>query len=508
MNKWLKRLGVFLAALLLVAVSTFMVGVAWPVATLEPPRTEGPLAFVDVAVVDVAAGAVRTGQTVIVRGTQIEAVGDAAELAVPDQARRIDGAGRFLMPALWDMHTHVLAVTPLLNLPQYLAFGVTNVRDLNGCPQRGDPFVACAEDKQRWTDEALAGSRVGPRIISSASYLANGPRTLQRRPGLPAHFATSTPDEARAFVESQAGAQEIKVYDRLPREAFLHLSAAARAAGKPLVGHRPHGVSAIEAAVHMKSMDHARFLLHESFDGSDALREAADTPEWREDRRLMVDRHDPARAQAIFETMRREGTWYVPTHLTRWADAGADAPEVREDPALRLAHPLMRRLLLEDLDATVAQDPTPAGRQAYRDFYRKGLALTGEAHRAGVRILVGTDYFAPGLDVHRELEQLVLAGLSPAEALRAATIGPAEYFGRLDAYGAVAEGLTADLLLLSANPLEDVRHAQRIEAVVFNGTLYDAEDITRVHAWIEGQAGSWTAAAKIIWSFVVSPVSY
>lgn len=508
MLKWLKRLGLSLAAVLLLAVAIFMVGVVWPVAPLEPPRAEGPLAFVDVSVVDVGAGAVRPGQTVIVQGARIAAVGDAAAIAIPDQARRIDGRERFLMPALWDMHTHVLAVTPLLNLPQYVAYGVTNVRDLNGCPQRGDPFVACPEDKQRWTEEALTGARVGPRIVASASFLANGPLTLQRRPDLPAYFATSTADEARAFVGSQAGAQELKVYDRLPREAFLHLAAAGRAAGKPLVGHRPHGVSAIEATAHMKSLEHARFLLHESFDGSDALREVAGTPEWREDRRRMVDRHDPAKAQAIFEAMKREGTWYVPTHLTRWADAGADAPEVREDPMLRSVHPLVQWQLMEDLDGTVAQDPSPAGRQAYRDFYSKGLALTGEAHRAGVRILVGTDYFAPGYDVHRELEQLVRAGLSPAEALRAATIGPAEYFGLLDTYGAVAEGRTADLVLLSADPLLDVRHARRIEAVVFNGTLYDAEALARIHAWVEGQARSWTAAAKIVWSFVVTPVSY
>lgn len=508
MLKWLKRLGLLVTALLLLSVTIFTAGVLWPVAPLEPARAEAPLAFIDVAVVDVAAGNVRTGQTVIVRGSRIAAVGPSAELGIPRDARRIEGHGRFLMPALWDMHTHVLAVTPLLNLPQYVAYGVTNVRDLHGCPQPGDPFIACPEDKQRWTAEALEWKRVGPRIVSSASFMANGPLTLARRPELPAFFATSTAEEARAFVESQAGAQEIKVYDRLPREAFLHLSAAASAAGKPLVGHRPHAVSAIEAATHFKSLEHARFLLHESFDGSDALRAAAGTPAWREARRRMVDQHDPAKAEAIFEAMRRAGTWYVPTHLTRWADAHADAPEAREDPVLRFAHPLMKLQLLEDLDGTVAQDPSPAGRQAYRDYYVKGLELTGKAHRAGVRILVGTDYFAPGYDVHRELEHLVRAGLSPAEALRAATVGPAEYFGRLDDHGGVIEGHVADLILLSANPLEDVRHTQRIESVVFNGALYDAEAIARLHDWVEGQANSWTAGAKIVWSFLVTPVTY
>src|SRR5690606_4059510 len=165
---------------------------------------------------------------------------------------------------------------------------------------------------------------------------------------------------------------------------------AASAAGKPLVGHRPHAVSAIEAATHFKSLEHARFLLHESFDGSDALRAAAATPAGREARRRMVDQHDPAKAEAIFEAMRGARTCDVPTHLARWAGAHADAPGARADPVLRFAHPLMKLQLLEDLDGTVAQDPSPAGRQAYRDYYVKGLELTGKAHRAGVRILVGT----------------------------------------------------------------------------------------------------------------------
>jgi imidazolonepropionase-like amidohydrolase len=150
----------------------------------------------------------------------------------------------------------------------------------------------------------------------------------------------------------------------------------------------------------------------------------------------MVDEHDPATAAEIFAAMVASGTWYVPTHLTRWVDAYADDARVRDDPLHRYLHPAHEVAVAEDVDGTLKQDPSPEARQAYRDFYSKGLELTGAAHRAGVKILVGTDYIAAGVDVHRELEQLVLAGLSPADALFAATVAPTEYYGVGDRYGA------------------------------------------------------------------------
>jgi imidazolonepropionase-like amidohydrolase len=163
---------------------------------------------------------------------------------------------------------------------------------------------------------------------------------------------------------------------------------------------------------------------------------------------------------------------------------------------------------LEDVHGTVAQDPSPEGRQAYRDFYRKGLELTGAAHRAGVRILAGTDYIVPGADLHRELAQLVAAGLSPAEALRTATRNPARYFGLESEYGSVDPGKVADLILLEADPLVDIRNTQRIRAVVFNGNVYDREALDGLRARVRKRARSWSVACKILWRFLQQPVNY
>ncbi|MGH8442297.1 MAG: amidohydrolase family protein [Nevskiaceae bacterium] len=506
---WLRRGLTFLAALLVALVALFVAGVLWPLDPVAPARTATPLAITNVSIVDVAHGALVPAQTVVIERERIVAVGPAAQVTVPATARAIDGTGRFLLPALWDMHAHVYAFSPLLDLPLYIAYGVTNVRDMQGCPRPGDPFIACPEDKRRWTAEAVAGERVGPRVVATTSFMANGPGIHDRISGLPEFFATRTPDEARAFVRHFADEVEaIKAYDRIPREAYFALVEEARRLGLDVVGHRPHAVSAVEAAAHQKSIEHARFVLHESFAGSSGLRAAAGTSEWREDRRRMLDEHDPQMAQAIFAAMKREGTWYVPTHLTRWVDAYAEEPAVREDPLLRYLHPLMKWQWLEDVDGTLAKDPSPAARATYREFYRKGLELTGAAHRAGVKVLVGTDYIVAGADVHRELELLVLAGLTPAAALRAATLSPAEYFGLEDRHGGVRAGQVADLVLLGADPLGDIRNTRHIEAVIFNGTFYDRAALDGISDHVQLRARSWAVACKILWRFIRNPVAY
>jgi len=370
---------------LFLALTLFALGVLWPLPSATPVRTDHPFAFVGATLVDVEQGIPIPGRTVLIDRGRIAAVGPDGTFDLPQRAVRIDARGMYLTPALWDMHTHVFAISPLLDMPLYVAYGVTNVRDMQGCPKADDPFIACAEDKRRWTREAQQGLRVGPRIVASTSFMANGPGMRERLSEVPHFFGTETPEEARAFVRHQAaqGVDAIKVYDRLPREAYFALVEEAKRLG------------------------------------------------------LTVD-----------------------------------------------------------------------GRRAYRDFYQKGLELTGAAHRAGVKILAGTDYIVPGADLHRELVQLVAAGLSPAEALKTATLSPALYFGLETEYGSIGPGKVADLLLLEADPLADIRNTQRIRAVVFNGNLYDRRALDGLHARVRARAGSWSVACKILWRFLQQPVSY
>lgn len=488
MKKWLVRIAIVLAIPILV----FAAGVLWPERAATPVVTKTPVVIRNVTVVDVERGVLRPAQMVAIERGRIVP-------HIPRGALEIDGTGKYLMPALWDMHAHLYRHSPMVDLPLYIAYGVTSVRDMQGCPKPGDPFIACAEEKRRWGREGEAGLRVAPRVVSTTSFMANGPAMLQRVKGVPHFFGTANAAEARAFVRHQAaarGVDAIKVYDRLPREAYFALVDEAKRLKLDVVGHRPLAVSAIEAAAAgQKSIEHARVFLHESYAGSAALRSAK---EWREERRRMLDEHDPRMADEIFAAFVKHGTWYVPTHLTRWVDAYAEHDAVRKDPLLRYLHPLLKWQWLEDVDGTIAKDPSPEGRRTHREFYEKGLELTGRAHRAGVNLLAGTDYIVAGADLHRELQQLVRAGLTPAEALKTATVNPAEYSGSRN----------DDLILLDANPLADIRNTETIAAVIYNGNVYDREAIAGLRRHVERQARSWTVACKLIWPFLKNPVSY
>lgn len=505
----LKQGVVYLFCVTVVIVALFTVGVLWPLDNVEAVKTNNPIAIINTSILDIAGGVILPNQTVIIERKKIQIVDAANNVAIPGNAVHIDGANRFLMPSLWDMHTHIFKVTPLLDMPLYIGYGVTNVRDMASCPKADDPFAACPEDFKRWTHQVNNDELVGPRIQGISSWHLNGSGIHDQIKGLPEFYGTANEQQARDFVRYYSGKVDaIKVYNYISREAYFALADEAKKVGIDVVGHRPLAISAIEAAQHQKSIEHARFILHESFAGSAALRKSVAKGLWSEDRRRMLDEHDPQMASAIFSAMKNSGTWYVPTHLTRRVDAYGDEALILEDPILRYLHPLMKWQWLEDVNSVINEAPSPEARQAYRDFYHKGLELTGAAHRAGVKVLVGTDYIVAGITVHNELEQLVMAGLSPVDALRAATALPAEYFGLQKEYGGVAAGMNADLILLNKNPLEDIRNTQSIDAVIFNGNFYDRNKLNEISDAVEARAKSWTVACKILWEFIKNPAGY
>ncbi len=504
----LAKAGIYCLGVLFIVFIGFFIGVLWPPEEAIAVNTNRPIIIENISIIDMDSGLAGTDQTVHIDKGVIINVGTAGQIDIPTDAHIINGRGKYAIPALWDMHTHIFKVTPLLDMPLYIAYGVTNVRDMTSCPSEDDPFAACPSDLRRWSQEAINNQRVGPRIQGIASWMANGPEIHTRIKGLPVYFGLESPEQAREFVRHYYGKVDaIKVYDNISRDAYFALVDEAKKSGMAVIGHRPHVISAVEAAQHQKSIEHARFILHESFADSDALRTL--TPgHWSEDRRAMLDKHDPKKAQEIFAAMRKHGTWYVPTHLTRRVDAYGEQPLILKDPILKYLHPLMKWQWLEDVNKVIAEDPSAQARQTYKEFYQKGLELTADAHRAGVKVLVGTDYIVAGITVHDELQQLVQAGLTPLQALRAATVLPAEYFGLQREYGQIKVGMKADLLVLNKNPLEDIRNSMSIDSVLFNSNHYDRDTLNRLEALVAKRAKSWSIACKILWGYIKNPVGY
>jgi imidazolonepropionase-like amidohydrolase len=417
-----------------------------------PAPAAESLAFTNVTVVDVETGRLLPGQTVVVTGRHIRAMGPAVRFGAG--TRVVDGRGKYLMPGLWDMHTHVYANGPG-TLRLYAAHGVTSIRDMGA-----DDFAAV----RAWRDSIAAGLRVGPRmkiaspVVESPRWIA-AVRAMQEREGVPtgwlAHrFGPSTAAEAMAFVDSVAalGADHVKVRNYPAPEVLRALMARARERGLPVVAHTHGGMAPAEAsAAGMASFEHGFFpALTESRAGRDS----------------------------VYRQLAFNGTHVVPT-LVAWTGRVLSGDSLlarvsdEGDPRLRFVAPSVRQRWRDE--ARTRKHETPLDWHAMQ---RADVRNLREMVEAGVTIMVGSDAGAPlvvpGFATHDELALLVeQGGLTPLQALQAATLRPARFMGAADSLGTVAPGKLADLVLLDANPLADIRNTRKIRAVVLNGRILD-----------------------------------
>ncbi len=474
--------------------------VAFIVLALVMPAARAPLAplladhvIANVRVVDVRAGLARPPANVVIRAGRIASIGNET----PAGLNRIDARGGFLIPGLWDMHSHSWQVSPQMHFPLQVANGVVAVRDMMDCPQAKDSLIACVADKRRWSAEAEVGKLVAPRFVGIASFYFESPDL--------------TPQKARSLVREYRarGIDYVKVYNRLSPAAYAAASAEAARVGMPVVGHLPKKVPLSEALRRgQNGFDHAHLLIRAcSSRYEDWVSGKLDrlAPPARD--KLLLDTFDAAKCAGVLAGIRERGAWFVPTHTTREEDARAGDPSFVDDPRLAYADPLSRWAYRDDLGGTRGDYPGVQGERLLQDYFRQGLKLTGQAHSAGVRVLAGTDTIIGGFRMHDELEHLVAAGLTPAQALRAATLDVAQYAGQGNVAGSIEAGRRADLILLSANPLEKIGNTRRIEGVFLHGRHYDRARLDRLLTFARGQANTPANWIKMLWGFAMSSVS-
>ena len=423
------------------------------------------LAVRNVTVVD--ANGARPGSTVLVSGSWITAAGTG--LKIPAGATVIEGKGKYLIPGLWDMHVHVWENDPMAGL--YLAAGVTGVRDMGSDLARTLAL----------RNEINTGRVAGPLIYTSGPPVDGPESELKQAPVIKA----ATPDEARNAVDmiERGRGDFVKVMSTLSEDAYLALAQRARVVRMPFAGHLPEAVSAWSAVeARQKSIDHLfGMALSCSWDETRLRRERAtaianrDYAKLREIRQRTYATYGPGFASDLFRQMARLGVWQVPTLSLRkrlaLLDIGrrADAAELRYVPQdIRKAWPDPQEELKR------ASEEQLRNFQEDYDFHAK---LVAAMQRSGTGILAGTDtgdpWVVPGFALHDELEYLVEAGLTADQAIAAATVQPARYFGLDGSYGTVDEGKVASLVLLDADPLADIRNTRRIAAVVHRGRLLD-----------------------------------
>jgi hypothetical protein len=486
----------------MLALAAVIAGCASSPRSAAPPAA-ADLAITNVAVVDVERGRVLPAHTVTMKGDRIVTVAPTSRTPLVSTATVIDGTGRYLIPGLWDMHAHLggSGNPLLLELPMFTAHGVTGLRVM-GAPR---DLAGLARMRQLQTATGN-GALIGPRVHAIASWAVNGEAGITD--SMPPFFKARTREDGRALAQyfKESGYDLIKIYNNVSRDGYLGLAEEARRLGLPFAGHEPGALSALELSnAGQKSIEHSRIFLFNCFPGADSLRKGqlrAGTTV----RQRMVDQYDARVCGEVFRTFARNRTYVSPTHVTRRMDALAHDSAFRNDARMKYIPPRQRLAWLADASGMVGSDPSPAGRRSYMDFYRKGLTLTNDAYRAGVPVILGTDagdsFVFPGASVHDELAELVEAGLSPAEALRAATLTPARYFDRTADFGAVAPGRFADLVLLDANPLTDIANTGRIRAVIRGGRPFDRPALDSMLARVEraaapnAQTNLWIAAVN------------
>jgi len=431
-----------------------------------------PLVFTHVTVIDATGAPAKPDMTVVITGDYITAIGKTGKVHVPKGAQVVNARGKFLIPGLWDMHVH-LSNAGESSLPLLIANGVTSVRDMSG------NFA----EIQRWREKIAAGLLLGPRIktagpaMESARFLELIKRVdqLVGKPVsqviLPTRIGVANEEEAVEGVQSLAkmGVDFIKVRTQTSRETYLAIAAEAKRWGLPLVGHEPMVVSILEASeAGQKSIEHIPLL---------SLTDLSE-----------AERHE------VFTRLAKNGTWMVPTLVSAKAyratpDSVVQAVIKDTGNTLEKRRKYISPALLDfwDMQIQIKKFESPMD---WAKLIQQGVQDLRAMHRAGVRIMAGTDLAAPlifpGFSLHDELKLLVNeGGLTPMEALQSATRSPAEFFGIHSSLGTVERGKIADLVLLEANPLKDISHTQKIYAVVLGGRFIPKSDLQEILARAE-----------------------
>lgn len=446
-------------------------------------------------IVDVEHARLIPDQAVATVRNSIVAVGSDKDIARAWNAKRkIDAGNRYLIPGLWDMHVHfgggpdLIAENQAL-LPLYVAHGVTTVRDASG----DLPYDVLA-----WRKQIADGTLFGPTLYSS------GPKIEGINPVWKGTLETGSQadvDQAVAKLKS-LNVDFVKITDNtLKPDLFLYAVGRVRAAGLKASGHIPMAVTIRQAVdAGLSSIEHLSFAYYAGAKDGDAI--AADFAAGRITRGEAAARLDTGfdrdTALAAYRHFAEKGVFVTPTLNGSRLITYLDRDDHSQDAYLAYIGPKLRKTY--DWRIERAAKLTPEQTVARHAEYKHEAVILPLLAQAGVTIMAGTDagflnsFNYPGIGLHDELALYVEKGLTQAQALASATRAGPAWFGLLDRYGAVAEGKAADLVLLDANPLEDIRATRAIRMVMLRGAVEDRAALDRILADTRAKVAAWNAA--------------
>jgi imidazolonepropionase-like amidohydrolase len=419
--------------------------------------------------------------TLLITDQRIAAIASSKSISIPPNAQIVDASGKFLIPGLADMHVHLTGATEPAGsrefiIPLLLANGITTVRDMGGYLESLIPL----------RKEIEQGKRLGPQIVFAGPYLDGSPPSFQ--PSFVVTNAVEASEDVRTLI--QRGVDFIKVQSILSRDAYFAIANVCRREHITFVGHVPDRVTAVEASdAGQKSIEHLTGVLRAcSKDEPRLMREQFVSTRKKESRaqsharqlawqRELLTHYSEEAADELIAKFARIQTWQVPT-LILLRNNAFPTPEndLANDPRRKyIPHQFLETW--QKTHQTQMKSATPREFALRVALMEKSMHVVGKMQLAGVHLMAGTDTTAPfvfpGSGLHEELALLVQAGLTPMQALQAATKNPAEFLGKLQTEGTIEQGKFADLLLLDANPLDNIHNTQKIRAVILRGKLLD-----------------------------------
>lgn len=409
------------------------------VANRLSPGRAGALVLLGGTLIDGTGKTPLVDSAVVIEGDRISAIGPRSEVKIPDGASVVDARGKYVLPGLWDMHAHFYQVE---FGPAYLAAGITTARDV------GNEF----EFATSLRDAAKHGRGLGPRMLL-AGYI-DGKNSQNQF-----DVQVETPEEVRAAVAryKNAGFEQLKIRDNVKPETFKLITAEAHRLGMTVTGHVPKGMNALQAIeAGMDQISHINFV-YPVFESKGAKPDQLP---------LMLDLESPETKRAL-RVFKEKGTVIDPTMST------IELMLRPKSVSIRSFEPGMDKVPPEFVAQLDKRGTPPEALEPIREATKQILSIILAMHRAGVPIIPGTDVSVPGHSLHRELELYVQAGFTPMEAIQAATFVPARVMKLENEVGTIEAGKRADVIIVDANPLENISNIRKLRFVVAQGRLYD-----------------------------------
>lgn len=511
-NKIFIFLKVF-SGIILFLLLTIVLAILWPMPKLKSPTKHKSVFIKSTNVVDVKSGNLLRNRDILIKDNVIIAIDTIGVLKADASSLIIDGTNKYVIPGLWDMHTHSNQHSEWLYHPLFIANGVTGIRDMSGQLNKRDSYFAGSKERLIWNDELNDNKRVSPRYVLQSSFQMDGAFSVPN--GFPEFFKLQKSEDVDSLLRFYKNEKVdfIKVYNQIPPETYKRLAMQAPKYGMYVAGHKPMFVSLRDAiTLGQGSFEHGRIFLYECFPKADSLRQSDNWKEFlSKSKQSMVRDFNPELAVNLMLQMKERNSHWCPTLQTLKFEAFAHEQKFLQNPNLKYINYISRKLWWDgDVQNNKKKNLSKEGKNISMAFYNAAKEQVKMASDMGVPIMAGTDvgdsYVFAGFSLHDELEDLTKSGLSNLEALQTATIVPAKFSGADKDYGSIENGKMADLVILDKNPLVDITNSKTIYGVIINGIYYDSNKIDELKNFTASLSLSFHLNAKVFYSLISSPL--